>query len=212
MGRHPRGWDPERFENSRKRQRRRQIAPLRNEDFSAPEENPSSTAQQPPHSSRITMAASVPNGMQHATSVPQTAPNPNANTNSGGLHTTVGRENDETLTEARVKIVPGSKKMGITEDYANQRNFFLIPRSENKRRSVTEGPGPADILRTNYSAKVKIRHPSSSDPNGAAHMTADVWTPDPPRELDYDVRLPSNQRAFCELVNEGEYQLRCPRQ
>ncbi|RSM01427.1 hypothetical protein CDV31_011360 [Fusarium ambrosium] len=60
--RHPRNWDPEGFENSRKRQRRRQIAPLHSEDPSAPEDGPAPTTLQPSRSSREDMQASTPNG------------------------------------------------------------------------------------------------------------------------------------------------------
>ncbi|KAL2689929.1 hypothetical protein Neosp_003994 [[Neocosmospora] mangrovei] len=151
------------------------------------------------------MAASVPNSTHHATSVLQTAPGPNANTNSGGLYTTVGREHGGTLTEALVKIVPGSKKVGIIEECARQHDLLLILRPENKRRSIVEGPQPTDMLRTDYTTQVMIRHPSSGDPNEASHVTADVWTPVPPRQMGYDVRLPSNLRAtFCESRDEDQ--------
>lgn len=211
MGRRPRDYDPDGLENSRERQKRRQIAPLRREAPTAPEEDPTSTTLQPSRSSRIDMAASVPNSTHYATSVPQTGPSSNANTNSGGLYTTIGREHDETLTEALVKIVPGSKKVGIIEDCARRHDLLLIRRLENKRRSIVEGPQPTDRLRTDYTTQVTIRHPSSSDPNEASHMTADVWTPVPHRQLPYDVRLPSNQReTFCKPVNKGEYILRYP--
>ncbi|RMJ11045.1 hypothetical protein BHE90_010064 [Fusarium euwallaceae] len=194
--RHPRNWDPEGFENSRKRQRRRQIAPLRSEDPPAPEDGPAPTTLQPSRSSRVDMEASTPNGTQHATSVPLEVQG--SNINRTGLYTTVILEDEKGVTEApaRVKVVPGSKKPGVTEHFAKEHDLFTVALPENKKRSIPEG------LRTNCSTKIKIRHPS--DPSEEACRTAYVWSTDPDRELDYDMRLPSDHRRFCESRDEEE--------